>query len=257
MGGTSQRNQRYFMYRKMRLPHAVTAVNDEIVTSHVGAGIANQVDVGALQLLSLTVAAHGDHRVPQVLDILLDEVRQTSINVSGGDAVDTSKVAPLVGKGASHVNAASLGDVVGGLFLREVGDVAGHGGGDDEAASSALLEVSADGLGAMESTVQIGLDDFGPVIDSAIEDTSTGGAAGVSDEGVDLAEFLNGVVDELLHAFPVADVALVGLDLDAVGLRELLGVLLAALWARGVGDGQVSAHFGTAAGSLNAHTAGS
>lgn len=96
----------------MHLPHAVTAVNKEIGTSHVRASIANQVDIGTLQFLGLTIATHGDHRVPEVLDVLLHKVRQTSVDVSGRNAVDASKVAPLVGQRTGHVDTASLGDVV-------------------------------------------------------------------------------------------------------------------------------------------------
>ena len=47
------------------------------------------------------------------------------------------------------MDAARLGDVVRRLLLREVGNVPGHGRGDDEAAGAALLEVMADGLSAV------------------------------------------------------------------------------------------------------------
>jgi hypothetical protein len=69
------------------------------------------------------------------------------------------------------VDAASLRNVVGGLFLGEVGNVARHRGGDDERAGSALLEVCADGLCAVEGSVEIGLDNFVPGFDGAVEDT--------------------------------------------------------------------------------------
>jgi hypothetical protein len=49
--------------------------------------------------------------------------------------------------------------------------VAGHRGGDDERAGSALLEVCADGLCAVEGSVEIGLDNFVPGFDGAVEDT--------------------------------------------------------------------------------------
>jgi hypothetical protein len=52
------------------------------------------------------------HRVPQLLDVLGNEVRQTGVNVSGGNGVDTGKVPPLVGERLGKVNAASLCDVV-------------------------------------------------------------------------------------------------------------------------------------------------
>jgi hypothetical protein len=48
--------------------------------------------------------------------------------------------------------------------------VAGHRGRDDEGAGAALLEVVADGLGAVEGAVQVGLDDLVPGLDGAVED---------------------------------------------------------------------------------------
>jgi len=63
------------------------------------------------------------------------------------------------------VNTACLCDIVGGLLLREVGDVAGHRGGDDEGAGSALFEVCSNSFGAVEGSVEIGLDDFVPGFD--------------------------------------------------------------------------------------------
>lgn len=57
------------------------------------------------------------------------------------------------------MDAPSLGDVVRGLLLRVVGNVAGHGGGDDEGAGAALLEVGADGFGAVEGAVEVTMEE--------------------------------------------------------------------------------------------------
>lgn len=76
------------------------------------------------------------------------------------------------------------------------------------------------------------------------------------DEGIDLSKVLDDVTDELLALRPLADIALVCLDLDAVLLREGLGVLLGTLVAGRVGDGEVGAHLGAAAGGLDANTPG-
>ena len=77
----------------------------------------------------------------------------------------------------------------------------------------------------------------------------------LGDEGIDLAKVLDDVTDELLHARVVGHVELVHLDLDAVLVAELLRVLLGALLARGVGDGDAGAHLGASAGGLDAHAA--
>ena len=60
------------------------------------------------------------------------------------------------------MDTSGLGNVVGGLFLGEIGDVAGHGGRDDEGSSLALTEVVAHGFGAVECASQVGVDDFLP-----------------------------------------------------------------------------------------------
>lgn len=259
----------------MRLSAGVATVNDDIGTGCVGAGIGDEVDVSALELLGVTVAVHGDHAPPQVLGRLVDEVRETGVNVARGDAVDTGKVAPLVGERAGHVDAASLGHVVGGLLLGVVGDVAGHGGGDDERAVALLLEVRADGLGAVGSAVEVDLDNVVPLLGGTVNDALIGGGTGamhtlvavstfsshesrilLGNESVNLAKVGDDLVDEALDVLVLADVALVGLGLDTVILDQLLDVLVGALAAGRVGDGDVGAHLGAAASGLNAHAAG-
>jgi hypothetical protein len=240
----------------IRLSDAVATIDDDIVASGVCASIRHQVDIRTLQLLRITITAHGNHALPQILDLLVDEVREPSINVAWGDAVDSRKVTPLVGQRLGHMNAARLRNVVARLLLREVGNMTRHGARDDEAARLTLLEVMAHGLRAVEGARQIRRDDFVPVLDGPIEDTAVGGAARVGDEGVDLAEVLDDLLDEGVDVLPAADVELVGLALDAVFLGQLFCVLLAALGAGGVGDGDVGAELCGSAGSFNAHAPG-
>lgn len=84
------------------------------------------------------------------------------------------------------MNTAGLGNVVGRLFLRKVGDVARHGGGDNKRAGAALLEVMPDGFGAIEGAGEIGGNDFLPSLNRAVQDTGVGGTAGIGNETVDL-----------------------------------------------------------------------
>ena len=88
------------------------------------------------------------------------------------------------------MNATSLGNVVGGLFLRIIGDVARHGGGDHKRAGAALLEVVPDGFGAIEGAGKIGGNDFFPVMNRAVKDAGVGGTAGIGNEAVDLFDML-------------------------------------------------------------------
>lgn len=142
------------------------------------------------------------------------------------------------------------------LFLREVGNVAGHGGGDDEASSLSLSEVQTSSSGAVVDTGQIGLDDLLPLLDGSIEDTGIGGTAGVGDEDIDLAKILDDIGNQLLDILVVADVALVCLGLDTVFVLQLLCVLLSTLGSGSVGDGDVGAELGTATCSFSADASG-
>ena len=85
------------------------------------------------------------------------------------------------------MDAARLGDVVRRLFLREVGNVARHGGGDDETSSSTFLEMMANGFGTVEAAREIGLDDLVPVFDGAVENATAGCTAGVGDKSINLS----------------------------------------------------------------------
>lgn len=114
------------------LPAGVATIDDNVRTSGVGTGIANKVDVGRLELFGVAVATHGNHALPEVLDVGGDKIRKAGVNVTGRDAVNAGKVAPLIGERAGHVDAAGLGNVVRCLFLGVIGDVTRHGGGDNE-----------------------------------------------------------------------------------------------------------------------------
>lgn len=63
-------------------------------------------------------------------------------------------------------------------------------------------------------------------------------------------------MNQLVDAVVVADVELVGLDLDAILLAQLLCVLLSALGTRGVCDGEVGAHLGASARGFDSHSPG-
>ena len=155
------------------------------------------------------------------------------------------------------MDAPGFGDVVGGLFLREVGNVAGHGGRDDKGAGLALAEMMAYGFGAVKCTSQICINDFLPRPDTCVQDPRISRLPRVSDEDVNFAKVSDDVFDELLDVFPVADLAFVGFAFDAEFFGEVFGVVFAAFGTGCVGDGEVGTHFGAAAGCFDANANGS
>lgn len=90
------------------------------------------------------------------------------------------------------MDAARLGDVVRGLLLRVVGDVAGHGGGNNEGAVALLAEESADGLGAVGGAVEVDLDNVVPVGSGAVNDTSVGSSTGADIVSITSIEQIEG-----------------------------------------------------------------
>lgn len=58
------------------------AVNENVGSSGVGTGIADEVDIGALELLGITVSAHWNHAHPHVLDLLVYKVAETGVDVA-------------------------------------------------------------------------------------------------------------------------------------------------------------------------------
>ena len=154
------------------------------------------------------------------------------------------------------MDAASLGYVVGRLLLWVIGDMAGHGRRNDEGTRLALAEMQSDSPSAIKSAREVGIDDLIPRLDGRIQDTVVSGTPRVCDEDVHLPKITHDVVDELLDVGVVPHVALVRFGLDAVFVREFLGVALAAGGAGGVGDCDVGTHFGAAAGGFGADACG-
>lgn len=81
-----------------------------------------------------------------------------------------------------HVDTSSLGDVVGSLLLREIGNVTRHGRCNDKRSSSTLLEVVTNSLGTVEDTVQVGLNNLMPVFSAAVKDTRSCGTTSIGNE---------------------------------------------------------------------------
>jgi hypothetical protein len=96
-----------------RLTSGITTVNDDISTSDVRAGIAGKENISTLQLLGLSIAAHWDHSMPNILNILAHKVGKTSVDVTRRDGVDAGKIPPFVGKRAGQVDTACFGNIVG------------------------------------------------------------------------------------------------------------------------------------------------
>ena len=134
--------------------------------------------------------------------------------------------------------------------------MSGHGRRNDETSCAALLEVVADGLSAVEGSIEIGLDDLVPGLDRAVQNTAVSGPASIGNKGINLSKLLDDLADEFGDIIVVAHVALVSFDLDAVRLAQLLGVLLSAFGTGRVGDSEVGTHFGTATSSFDAHAFG-
>lgn len=77
---------------------AVAAINNQVRTGSVGGRIRGQVQVSTLQLVSLTLATHGDLVPPDVLGLLWHKVGNFRSNVTGGDCVGAGESDPFNGE---------------------------------------------------------------------------------------------------------------------------------------------------------------
>lgn len=130
--------------------------------------------------------------------------------------------------------------------------MARHGRRNDKGSATLLLEMGADSLCAVGSAIQVDLNNLVPSGRSSINNTCVRSGSGTAindistprllgkinsiwkfnilgNKGVNLAKVANDLVDAALNIIVVADVELVGLDLDTIVLHELLDVLIGAL----------------------------
>ncbi len=106
----------------------------------------------------------------------------------------------------------------------------------------------SDSLGRVEDTENVGVVDVTEVVGGEFDGGLDDGNTGVGKETSDGAKLLVGLLDGLLDEIGISDIALVGLDLDAKLLGNLLGSFL-CLGVRAVEDGDV----GTSVGDSLAH----
>src|SRR6201996_6538805 len=94
------------------LPAAISTINQQISTSSIRRSIRAEINISALQLLRISVAAHRNHAHPEILCLLGHEVGKAGIDIARRDGVDTSEVTPFIRKRLGHVDASGLSDVV-------------------------------------------------------------------------------------------------------------------------------------------------
>lgn len=66
----------------LHLAGSIATVNAKISTSSVAGSVTGEVDVCAFQLCCLSITTHWDHAMPEILSLLVNEVRQTSVDVA-------------------------------------------------------------------------------------------------------------------------------------------------------------------------------
>lgn len=77
------------------LRSAVAAVDDQVGAGGVGGCIRGQVKVSALELVGLTLAAHGNLVPPDLLSLLRHETGDLGSDVARGDGVGAGKANPF------------------------------------------------------------------------------------------------------------------------------------------------------------------
>jgi hypothetical protein len=199
----------------------ITSIHNDVSACGVARCITGKEEIDALQLMSLALSAHWDLILPYIFGLLRHEVADLRRHIAWGHGVGSRKLYPLDRQTLAEVDHACLGCVIGGLQLRDVDDVARHRCGGDEGAGaeafdSLLLLLAPDGstaTGAVESAVEVGVDDLFVVVELAVDHGTLGpGDAGVGNEDVEaVVEFGDLCFDGFFHRGGVLHIDLVGL----------------------------------------------
>lgn len=217
--------------------------------------LAEEEDSGVCLFLGLGEAAEGNAASLEVADALVHTRCLFGVAESRFEDIYADTVGcPLGSECAGHVGDGTLGRVVEDLGKRLVHadlvvQFGRHRRGDDDGTLlvPALDPECSDGLAAVEDTENVGLVDVVEVVCSQFQSGLDDRDTGVGEQASDLTElllcFLGGLLDEL----GVADVTLVGLDLDAILLCDVGGGLL-GLGVGAVEDGNVGTGVGGSLG---------
>ena len=198
----------------------VTTIHDDISTRHVAGCVASQKEIGALQLMSLTLSSHWNLVLPDILCLLRYEIADLSGHVTRRHSIRPRKLDPLDGQALAQMDYTSLGRIVCCLQLWDVDHMARHRRCGDERPAletfeSTLFLFAPNGSAspcAVKSAVQVRGDDFLVVVNLAIDHGALSpGDSGVGDKDVQpIVEFGDLGSYSLLNFGRVLNIDLVG-----------------------------------------------
>lgn len=273
--------------RARRLPSLGTTVDEVLLAGAVSAhdGVEEQEgDVRLLvgggeslewdEVLLLPVEELGVHVRAAVSDHPFENTSHSRLvgrDVTGAEGVDSDAVVgPLDGELLDDRRGGGLGRVVEDLVDALVDDLrrlrvslrsimgrrmTHHGRGEDDGALlvSGLDPQVGDGLGTGKLAPDVDVVDEREVLLLHLKRILDDRDTGVGDEAGDLAELVVDLLEGALDELGIADIALPGLDLDAVLLGDLRGDLGGVL-GRVVDDGDVGAGLGERLGDGSTDT---
>lgn len=216
------------------LPQREATVRTDVATRDVARVLAEQEDRGVGLLGRLAEAAQGHARGLVVADLLVHHAGLLSVAEARLEGVDTNAVVlPLTGKTLDHVAHSTLRGVVEHLGERVVQTllVVNVGAHRRRHNDRALLEAGLDPvlrnrLGSVEDTENVHVEHLVEIIRSELRGGLDHRDTGVRSKGGDLTELLLSLLNDLLNLVGITDIALVCLNLDAILLGDLSGVLL-------------------------------
>lgn len=94
------------------LHRTITPINHNIRSRGITRRIRREIQISALQLVSLALAPHGNLAVPDPLGLWRDEIADLGGHITWRDAVGTGEANPFYGKRFAEVDHACFGGVV-------------------------------------------------------------------------------------------------------------------------------------------------
>ena len=173
-------------------------VNIEVVSSDVIGGRVESKETGHTgNLLGLSKSLEGD-ALGNLLQVILAELgSHVGLNETGAKAVDGDTTSgKLLGIAHGQTDDTTLGGGV--VGLAGVANLSDDTGDVDDAAGAFLGGNLEEGLGAVEYSRKVAVDNFLPLLGLHAHNEAVTGDSGVVDQNINSSECFDGFVEELL-----------------------------------------------------------
>src|SRR5579871_4272486 len=184
------------------LPGGLTSIHDKNVTGHVVRCAGGEEDGRAFQVVFVAESTHGNVREEEIFVKFDRAARHMRRKPARSDRVHLNVVhCPFTSQIPCEADYTAFAGVISdrGKFRRS-STQSGYGGNIDDLAAPLLDHDLADCLGTKKGSSQVRLDDFVPILQPHVLDSSAPGDSGIVDEDIDFSELCERRIQDFFNA---------------------------------------------------------